>query len=335
MAALAGSVEKSSCAGLKPLSESYWKRLQKFLSSEVTLEKIDLDFNPIGIGGKLGLKLKTDPQFKLRIQKHLEGHLTRLVEDARNFVDELVNTIRKEDRDPDKKVVLLVDSLEQLRGVGEDAPSIYGSVVELFSGQSANLEFPKLHVVYTVPPYLTTLAHNLGRSLGGHPITQWPNIHIRNRLNELDEKGLAIMEDIVSKRFPEWGQIIPSTVLAELAKCSGGDLRDFFRLIRECVISLRTARISKPEAVLEKDMVTRVIQQLKNELLPIADEDAEWLARIHRTKKEGLRSEKDLLDSARLLDGNLIMNYLNGNSWYDVHPLLIEEINCRNAEMRS
>ena len=318
--------------GLLVGSESYWERLQNFLSSEVMVEKLDLGLKPMGVGGTLGLKLKTDPQFKVRIQKHLEGHLTRLVEEARDFVNKLVETIRKQDRDPDKKVVLLVDSLEQLRGVREDAEHIYASVVELFSGQAANLEFPKLHVVYTIPPYLTTLAHNLGRSLGGHPITQWPNIHIRNNKNELDRNGLAIMEAIVQKRFPDWRQIIPSDVLTRLAQSSGGDLRDFFRLIRECVISLRTARSSRPEAILEKDMVARVIQQLQNELLPIADEDAEWLARIHRTKQEGLRSEKDLSDLARFLDGNLIMNCLNGAPWYDVHPLLIDEIMRRGIK---
>ena len=28
----------------------------------------------------------------------------------------------------------------------------------------------------------------------------------------------------------------------------------------------------------------------------------------------------------RFLDGNLIMNYLNGQPWYDIHPLLVHEI---------
>jgi len=325
MAALAGKVEESM-ASLEPLSRSYWERLQKFLVSDVELEKIDLGLKGGSVTANLGIKLKTDPEFKVRIQKHLEGHLTRLVEDGNMFVDELVCKIREQAKDPDKKVVLLVDSLEQIRGVGEDAEKIYASVVELFSGQAANLSFPKLHVVYTVPPYLGILAPNLGRILGGHPITQWPNIHVRKSDNDPDPAGVDLMISVIGKRFPEWETLIPGETLSKLAGASGGDLRDFFRLIRECAITLRNTRLTRPDAVLDPIAVNRVIQQLANELLPIADEDARWLARIHQTKKASLTSGKDLPSLARFLDSNLIMNYLNGEPWYDIHPLLISEI---------
>lgn len=326
MAALAGKIEKSSHRTLAAISLSYWERLQNFLSSEVELEKIDLDMKGPGAAAKFGLKLKTDPEFKTRIQRHLEGHLTRLVQDAREFVDELVVSIRKQTKDPDKKVVLLVDSLEQIRGVGEDAASIYASVVELFFGQAANLFFPKLHVVYTVPPYLTVLVPNLGRSLGEHPVTQWPNIHVRDQNNVADPLGIGLMEKIITKRFPAWETIIPKEFLNRLAAGSGGDLRDFFRLVREAVLSLRTIRFSNPEALMDEGIVNRVIQQLRNELLPIAEDDAQWLAKIHISKQASLHTDKDLPDLARFLDSNRIMNYLNGEPWYDVHPLLIDEI---------
>jgi hypothetical protein len=329
MASLANRIEESM-APLAPLSKSYWERLYGFLTTEVDLEKIDVGVNAPGAAAKLGFKLKTDSEFKSRVQRHLEGHLTQMMEDARQFVDGLVVEIRNHTKDPDKKVVLLVDSMEQLRGVGEDAEKIYASVVELFSGQSANLYFPKLHVVYTVPPYLTTLAHNLGRSLGGNPITQWPNIHVRDVKNMKDEKGLKLMESILTKRFSGWQNFIPKEIISRLAEVSGGDLRDFFRLIRECVISLRTSRFSNSDALLDPVSIERVIRQLQNELLPIADEDARWLARIHTTKKAALKTEKDLPSLARFLDSNLIMNYINGESWYDVHPLLVEEIMNRD-----
>ncbi len=329
MAALANSVE-NNFKSLAPLSQSYWERLNHFLTSEVKLDKIDIGTKGAGASAKLGIQLTTDPEFKSRVQKHLEGHLTKLVSDAREFVDELVCKIREQTGDPDKKVVLLVDSLEQIRGVGEEAETIYASVVELFSGQASNLSFPKLHLVYTVPPYLNTLAHNLGRTLGGHPITQWPNIHVRQSNDEADHLGLELMVTIIKKRFPDYEFVIPKETLLRLAGVSGGDLRDYFRLIRECAIGLRISRMADPKAQLNASAIKRVIQQLANELLPIAEEDAKWLARIHRTKKAALKTEKELSSLARFLDSNLIMNYLNGEPWYDVHPLLIPEI--RNAE---
>ena len=106
MAALAHAAEE---AGLKTLSDSYWQRLTRFLVSEVHLDGIQINTPAV----EVGLKLKTDPTFKEKIQDHLRGHITGLVEEARQFVVGLVGEIRKED--PDKKVVLLVDSVELLR----------------------------------------------------------------------------------------------------------------------------------------------------------------------------------------------------------------------------
>lgn len=326
MAAVAGAVEKSPDTELAPLSQSYWERLNSFLASKVEMDKIDLEMKGLGGAAKLGFKLKTEPEFKVLIQRHLEGHLTQLVQDAREFIDGLVVKIREKTGVPDKKVVLLVDSLEQLRGVGEEAGTIYSSVVELFSGQATNLSFPKLHVVYTVPPYLPVLSPNLGRLLGGNPVTQWPNIHVRDKKGDPDDEGLNIMVEIIDKRFKNWKSIIPRDSLKHLAGVSGGDIRDFFRLVREVVISLRTARLSREDAELDKNMIHRVIQQLRNDLLPIASEDAVWLARIHESKQAGLQTERNLPDLARFLDSNRIMNYLNGEPWYDVHPLLVDEI---------
>lgn len=326
MAALANAVEESADDALKPLSSSYWERLQHFLQTEVELEKVDLELKGPAAAAKLGFKLKTDPEFKSRVQKHLKGHLTRLVQDAREFVDELTTTIRRQTQDPDKKVVFLVDSLEQLRGVGEETDKIYASVVELFSGQAANLSFPKLHIVYTVPPYLTVLAPNLGRNLGGHPITQWPNIHVRTKQSAPDSEGLGLMETIISKRHQGWQDIVPKSFLCMLAQASGGDLRDFFRLLREAVIGLRTKQLKDPHAPLDETIIQRVIQQLHNDLLPLAEEDARWLAKIHVSKQASLSSERSLPGLARFLDSNLIMNYLIGEPRYDIHPLLIQDI---------
>jgi energy-coupling factor transporter ATP-binding protein EcfA2 len=324
MTALGQAVEAET--DLKALTHGYWERLQRFLTSDVHVESFDLDLQVPGAPAKLGLKLKNEPDFKQRIQEHLRGHLARLIDGAQGYVISLVQALRKEAQDPDLKVVLLVDSVEQIRGVGADAGKVHDSVVSLFSGQAASLGFPMLHVIYTVPPYLLPLAQNLGRTLGGHPIVSWPNVHVRHQDGRDDPTGLTLMERIIDRRHPGWSDIVPSPQLRRLAKCSGGDLRDYFRLISECVVTLRTARYTRPAAGLDDDMVRRVEEQLRNELLPIAADDARWLARIHATKDAALPSTGELPALARFLDGNLIMNYLNGEPWYDVHPLLVDAI---------
>lgn len=179
MAALAIESEQ---AGYGSISESYWTRLVSFLkSTKIVVESLELDGKVEEIGVALGLQLKTEPTFKQRLQLALRGHVTGLVRDARAFVVELVTAIRKQTGGPDKKVVLLVDSVEQIRGVGTDAQQVHDSVVSLFSGHAANLQFDFLHLVYTVPPFLTPLAPSSGLNFGGNSIVSWPNIHVRAR----------------------------------------------------------------------------------------------------------------------------------------------------------
>jgi len=322
MAALAQEVEKFGLQNV--LSLNYWERLSSFLTTEVELDKIDLQLKGAGVAAKLGMKLKSEPDFKERVQTHLRGHLSRLIEDAQEYVTELIDALRKQSNNPDLKVVLLVDSLEQIRGIGDEAQQVHDSVVELFSGQAANLTFPKLHIVYTIPPYLQALSKNLGRSMGGHSIISWPNIHIRNKQGDVDMEGAEIMFHIISKRFSQWESLISKDQLLRLAKASGGDLRDYFRLIKECVLALRIERMGRPDALLSEAMVKRVEEQLLSDLLPIAEEDAQWLAKIHKSKEASLPKTEDLHVLARFLDGNMIMNYLNGQPWYDIHPLLVD-----------
>lgn len=330
MTALGRAVEEDT--GLRALTHSYWERLQMFLTSEVQLEKLDLDLTQAGAPAKLGLKLKNEPDFKERVQVHLRGHLSRLIEDAQGYVTDLVGAIRKDAGDPDLKVVLLVDSVEQIRGVGTEATKVHNSVVDLFSGQAVSLAFPLLHLVYTIPPYLLALSQNLGRTLGGHPVVSWPNVHVRSRDGTPDQAGLQVMETIIDKRQAAWRDILPPPTLRRLASCTGGDLRDFFRLVRECAVALSTARLATPDAILDERTVNRVEEQLRNELLPIAEDDGRWLARIHKSKDASLPTTEVLPALARFLDGNLIMNYLNGEPWYDIHPLLVDEIRRYGSE---
>jgi len=179
---------------------------------------------------------------------------------------------------------------------------------------------------------LQALAQNLGRTLGGHPIISWPNVYVRGRAGDPDDAGLRIMKTIIDRRQPDWRDLIPPNTLRRLAACTGGDLRDFFRLIRECAVTLSNARREQPDAELDDEMESWVRVQLRNELLPIAADDARWLAEIHRTKDTALPTKNKLPDLARFLNGNLIMNYLNGEPWYDIHSLLKDRDTTRHRQ---
>ena len=58
----------------------------------------------------------------------------------------------------------------------------------------------------------------------------------------------------------------------------------------------------------------------------IAEDDVQWLKRVNESKSLGLKSNDELPRIARFLDSNLVMNYMNGEPWYDVHPLIVKKI---------
>jgi energy-coupling factor transporter ATP-binding protein EcfA2 len=299
-----------------PQHRSYWERLTKVLTSDIDMSGIDI----VGIKASL----KDDPSFKEKLQQSLKGHVARIVKDAHSFAQDVVGFIREQTHDDNKKVVLLIDSVEQLRGVGADgADAVYRSVENLFSGHASSLQIPMLHIVYTIPPYLTPLVPALGRQLGSNLGCTLPCVHVQQRNNQADIAGLAIMRELVKKRCPAQGQTIFTAIqLDNLAKASGGDLREFFRLIRDSVVKAN-ARLIYPvsDAVIEQ-----TLNHARREMLPIAQKDKDWLIEINNSKKAELADIEHLPALARFFDTKLVMNYRNGDDWYDVHPLIRDEI---------
>ncbi len=240
--------------------------------------------------------------------------------------------VRRKTENADKKVVLLVDSVEQIRGVGGGAKNVYDSVVNLFSGHANKLRLPLLHVVYTIPPYLTPLAHNIGRILGSDPVYCLPSVHVFKKDGEPDPDGLSVMERIIARRQEDWKDFFTKSLLHDLAKASGGDFRDFFRLVRICLVTAATDRT--PVLPIKKEVGAIAKNQLRRDMLPIAKDDLQWLTRIAKSRKTELETSDDLPRLAHFFDSSLVLNYRNGDDWYGVHPLLNEiiEANRRCAK---
>ncbi|NOQ34774.1 MAG: hypothetical protein GQ569_02645 [Methylococcaceae bacterium] len=305
-----------------PHNRGYLERLTDVLTKEIQLSELNLDAGFTSIKASL----KDDPSFKQRLQKGLRGHIAKIVKDAHDFAEEVVTLVREKTGDPNKKVVLLIDSVEQIRGVGaDDAENVYKSVENLFSGHANSLHIPMLHVVYTIPPYLTPLAPGLGRQLGSNLICTLPSVHVKTRENLADTRGLEIMREFIKRRCPQWAQIFRVAQLDEFSKASGGDVRDFFRLVRASLIKANSYN-SHGSLPIPDEIIEQTLNHLRREMLPIAAEDKQWLCRIADSKNAKLESIDKLPALARFFDTNLVLNYRNGDDWYDVHPLLKDEI---------
>jgi hypothetical protein len=223
------------------------------------------------------------------------------------------------------KVALIIDSIERIRGVGDEAMGVYESVRNLFFAHAEHLRIPMLHVVYTVPPYLSILASGAGSLMGGAAVRRLVSTHIfQDRSRAPDPAGVHIMREVIAKRFRRWEEILSPPALDRLALSSGGDLREFFRLVRLCLPSVQ----HDSQLPLTADGVSHVEKSARAEMLPIPADHLSWLQDIARTHDTCLQSDDKLPLLAHFLDNRLVLNYRNGSDWYDVHPLLREVVDA-------
>lgn len=303
--------------------EGYWKRLTGFLQrTRVEIEEISFE---AGEGVSVGVKaaLKSDPSFKRKVQKALEGHIGALAADVHAYFAECVIELKRR-HGPAVDVVLLVDSLERLRGTSTNADDVHRSAEELFGNHADRLHLPDLHVVYTVPPYLKVRVPNLGTLYTPGGLHMLPAVKVRNRDGQPFRPGLDALERVVAARG-EWRRLLGEReALDRIALLSGGHLRDLLRLLAEV---LRRAQ----QVPVDARTIEAALHQVRNEFLPIADADAAWLSRVASTHRASLADAARLPDLARFFDTHLVLGYRNGEEWYDVHPLVADEVTRQAA----
>ncbi|MEQ1566477.1 MAG: hypothetical protein ABMA64_12620 [Myxococcota bacterium] len=315
--------------GHDPGRESYWQRVLRVFRA------VDFD---VELGGTFGVasatlksNLRQDPTFRERLRERMEGHIGKLVEDVHEYVAECIAALRAK-HGPKMQVVLLLDSIEQVRGTSTaNAESVYASVESLFANHAESLKFRDLHVVYTVPPWLKIRSPGIAGEYGGMQLL--PCVRVRSRDGVVVGPALDALERVVAKRG-DWARLLGTRQrLDRLLLASGGYLRDLFRMIQGCLRQARGRELPISDAGLES-----AIHEVRNSYLPLARTDARWLtqiARTHSTEHAVHRAggeASNLYDLSRFFDTHLVLCYRNGEEWYDVHPLLQQEVQRQAAE---
>lgn len=321
------SEKVSERLGPNPGKPSFFERIWSFLQSEVSFTEIKLPAGPV----EFKAALQQNPTFKEALQKGMRGYVERLVQQARDFALEAATQVRQAQGDDHRKVVFIVDSVERLYGVGDskDVREVFKSAETLFAAHADKLRFSGLTIVYTVPPYLQALAGGVSQFYTSGRIYALPNVHIYTQkpglgcAPEAHDGGVEKMRDVVEKRYPQWREFFTEAQLARLAQNSGGDLRDFLRMLRLAIARAAAPGLNLP---LPDAYINDAEDAVRVDMLPIADDDRAWLAKISASHKPELPSLDKLPDFARLQEGKYLLHYRNGEDWYDVHPLLREEI---------
>jgi hypothetical protein len=328
---LAGSFSDSLVKQLKfdPVKEGWWTRFVNYL----TRTKVKLDGVDAKVGGKahaveaeLNFKtsLKTDPSFRQKLREKMAGRLGELQDEVRDFFADAVKKAKKKAR-TEKNVVFIFDQLEQLRDTLGDQSPVADSVTSLIANHKADLQIPSMHCVYTVPPWLKFKLPGLVTRLL-YNVKMCNNDPVRTK----NPAGLKTMRSIVERRFTSDGirrffgdqkQDGTSPLVDRLIHESGGHFRDLLRLLRETL--LRSSKLP-----IDPSVVDSAIVNLRASFLPIPVENAVWLNEIGQKRDSLLKdtSAKSIRQMTVFLDTHCVMIHRNGKEWYDVHPIIRDEI---------
>jgi hypothetical protein len=295
--------------------ESYWTRLFNYLT------KTNIELKEVGIkaGTDLKLALSTTPSFRQKLQEFLSNRIGELKNQLDEFIEDGVKAIRKA-RGEDAKIVFIFDSLEQIRGSLINEQAVIHSVETLFANHLKKLELPYVHSVYTVPPWLQFVMPNVAKITILPSVRQWNNDDERN----IYQSGWDSLRALTKKRFgdQDFKEFFDQTDQADrLITVCGGHFRDLLLLLRETVVRAQSLPV-------EDEAIQNAIQAVRSNFLPIAAEDALWLDQIEKLRTSALPSNKpeDVSRLTRFLDTHFVLYLANGKEWYDIHPLIREEV---------
>ncbi len=301
--------------------EGYWARLRNWLlKTEVGVKELGLKAGPDGAGVDLKLEFRSTPSFRERLSKHLSGRIGELRDEVRQFFEDGVKAIRQR-RGNDAKVVFLFDSLEQIRGSLSNEQEVTHSVEVLFSTHLRNLEIPYVHVVYTVPPWLKFV-------LPGADILVVPCIRLwENHPHRPPwDHGQRALLSVITKRFTPEGMKRffgpkESERTERFIELCGGHFRDLLLLLREALLRAN-------ELPLSDTAIEHAIVRVRSNFLPISFADARWLFEIEKERATLLKTNEpaDVNRLTRFLDTHVVLYLKNGTEWYDVHPLVRDEV---------
>lgn len=263
----------------------------------------------------LKAELRRDTAFVAQLREFLRGRLSELVEQANHIVDDLVAEMRARWTDGEwKGLVVIVDSLDHNRAVdSEKFQQVRRALVNLFDKDYSNLRLAPCRTVFTLPMYVPIAASKTLRRI--------TNLRVTDRERKSNTDGIRAARQVLLQRSPDGGldRLLDDDTVDRLVLASGGHLRILLGLAMEVVTQAESLPV-------DDATVTAAIQQVRNGMLPLADDQRAMLRQVAESHELPLATQQDWDVVASLLDQHFVLGYQNGEPGYDVHPLLHDEI---------
>lgn len=256
---------------------------------------------------KLLAQIKGSNRQKETIRKTLEKDISRLTNDMNLLLDDAVKKLRK--KFPEYKGFLIIfDNLDRV------PPEVAN---HLFFDYAAQLQQLNCTIIYTVPLSVLYSTKNVNNNFGNPHIVPMVNIYEFDRdscdLN-YNQKHLNAMASLIERRV-EVDELFESREhLLEIAKASGGHVRQLMQIMRTTCQTASTRRHAKITA---EDVDYAVKQQQFNFERTIPESHYPVLAQVCLTKNI---TNDDI--GQLMLFNTSVLEYNGKNRWNYPNPVV-------------
>lgn len=297
----------------RALQDGWLSRFSAWLTrTDVELRSMGVTVGDKSLGSaNLVMEMKTRPALRARVRQTVTAHLSSFLRDAqREFA-----TLRERAEGAGwRGLVVIVDSLEKLRGTSSNWAQVVESAERVFVGGAPYLSLP-VHVVWTVPPAM------LSRRIDH--VEFMPMIKLQERGGGAFSPGVAAARAIIERRIPRehlselLGPTSHSARVERLIGWSGGYPRELVRLLQASLIA--------SDGPIAEHAFNRVFNELADEYRKVVPTGLfPWLARIAREHYLTLDDPQQQHAADLMLSNNVILRYLNDRDWFDLHPAVRE-----------
>ena len=285
----------------------------------------------VGIKGEVSLginlfdviksKLSTEQGTKLEIKE-------RFTQNFRDLIDTL-NAIATE--------IKLATKLEILVGVDDLDKSDLSQIDDIFQKNLKALLQPKFIIIYTVPiatirdgklkKYIEDETSN--RIFVMPVLKLYPMGESRKLDGKPNPNAIEILQSVLTRRIDP--DLFEAGIEEQIALNSGGVLREVMRITKECcdliLVKLRQQMRRKQNIEnlkIDRAILAEALDNIRNDMkITLSKTDRQILLETYKNYTPDDPKDQDFLD---LLHNLIAIEYRNRESWYDVHPLIVEQL---------
>jgi energy-coupling factor transporter ATP-binding protein EcfA2 len=305
-----------------PIPESTKTTLTKWFTQTRTREYQDQLKQNWSIGAEflnfITGKLQREQAFREEIKETYQ----RRVSDLSKQIDLIAASI---ETTTGKKVLVIIDDLDKLDL--EVARTI-------FEGNLRTLVSPNIRVVFTIPiavirepKLLATLESEAKIVL--FSVIKFFDKEVAHQPDKVpDESNVEIVERVLRKRIPD--ELIDPDVRRQMVLLSGGVLRELVRLgqecCQECMLELEL-NPDKTDIKIDQTILNQAVKSIRNQFARALGTNLYTLLveTYENFTPPDIRSE----DFLELLHSLYVLEYDNGDPWYDLHPLVVDLLRRR------